>query len=167
MRKYIVNLILMFLPSSRVFGFKRWLLRMAGCKVSPKVRVMRIRVNGVNVAIGEDTFIGDETFLMGGNDSWIHIGRDCDISSRVGIITGTHEFNPSSEVKAAGKGYSRDITIGDGVWIGFGALILPGVEIGSGAMVAAGAVVTKNVPRMAVVAGVPARVLYIRNQHEA
>jgi acetyltransferase-like isoleucine patch superfamily enzyme len=51
------------------------------------------------------------------------------------------------------------VDIGDDVWIGRGALVLPGVTIGDGAVVAAGAVVTKDVPAGSVVAGVPAKVV--------
>lgn len=51
------------------------------------------------------------------------------------------------------------ITIGDDVWIGAGALILPGVTVGHGSIIAAGAVVSKNVPPLSIVAGVPARVI--------
>jgi len=54
------------------------------------------------------------------------------------------------------------VIIGDDVWIGARAVILPGVEIGDGAVIAAGAVVTKHVPPMAIVGGVPARVIRFR-----
>ena len=153
MKYYIVNLIIFFLPSSRFFSLKRFLLKKCGAVIDKNVRVMRIRVQGVKLFIGNNTFIGDETLIMGG-DSRVIIGDNCDISSRVNIITGTHEFG--SKEQAAGKGYSEDIVIEDGVWIGFGATILHGVTIGKGAVVAAGSVVTKNVDAYSLYAGVPA-----------
>lgn len=55
-----------------------------------------------------------------------------------------------------------DIVIGDDVWIGYGATIMSGVKIGQGAVIAAGAMVTKDVPPYAVVAGVPAKVIKYR-----
>ena len=54
------------------------------------------------------------------------------------------------------------VTIGDDVWIGTRAIILPGVTIGNGVIIGAGAVVTKDVPDYAIVGGVPARVIRFR-----
>lgn len=81
--------------------------------------------------------------------------KNCDISGRVNIITGTHQIGTIEE--AAGEGYGKDITIEDGVWIGFGSTILPGVTIGKAAIIAAGSVVTHNVAPGTMVAGVPAK----------
>jgi carbonic anhydrase/acetyltransferase-like protein (isoleucine patch superfamily) len=58
------------------------------------------------------------------------------------------------------------VTLGNDVWIGHGAILLPGVEIGTGAVVGAGAVVTKNVRPFTIVAGVPAKALRRRLQPE-
>ena len=58
--------------------------------------------------------------------------------------------------------YMRDVEVGSNVWIGYGACILRGVSVGDNAVVGAAAVVTKDVPANAVVAGVPARILRMR-----
>ena len=58
-----------------------------------------------------------------------------------------------------GSQFSAPVHLGDDVWVGAGAVILPGVTVGAGSVVAAGAVVTAHVPPMVVVGGVPARVL--------
>jgi acetyltransferase-like isoleucine patch superfamily enzyme len=71
-----------------------------------------------------------------------------------------------------GKGGKEQILIGDDVWIGYGAIVLSGVEIGRGAVIGAGAVVTHDVKPYAIVGGNPARLIGLRftqdeiDQHE-
>ena len=154
MKYFLINILLTFLPSSRFFGFKRNLLRFCGAVIAKDVRVMKIRVLGVRLEVGEDTFIGDETLIMGTENTNVIIGKNCDISSRVSIVTGTHHLGNIE--RAAGIGYGEDIIIEDGVWIGFGAVILSGVKIGKGAIIAAGSVVTNDIPSAYLAAGVPA-----------
>lgn len=156
MKYYIVNLIISFLPISRWFGFKRFLLRFCGAIIRDNVRVMRIRVQGINLIVDSNTFIGDDTLIMGTEGTNVIIGKNCDISSRVNIVTGTHHVGTLQQ--AAGAGYGEDIIIEDGVWIGFGATILHGVTIGKGSIVASGSVVKSNVPQGVLVAGVPAKI---------
>jgi maltose O-acetyltransferase len=74
------------------------------------------------------------------------------------IGTGTHQIDPIGS-HSAGTGVSRDVVIGDGVWLGACSTILPGVSVGAKAVVAAGAVVTHDVPPRSLVAGIPARVI--------
>ena len=139
MMHYIVNIIFFFLPGSRFFAFKRFLLVRTGVDVGKNVRVMRIRVEGVKLSIGENTFIGDETIITGGKSN-VTIGKNCEISSRVSIVTGTHKIGNIEH--AAADGYSEDIIIEDGVWVGYGVTILHGVTIGKGSIIGAGSVVT-------------------------
>ncbi|MDD5727023.1 MAG: DapH/DapD/GlmU-related protein [Victivallales bacterium] len=75
---------------------------------------------------------------------------------RVGIVCGTHEIDPEGP-RSAGAGTGKDIIIEDGVWIGYGAIILPGVRIGRKAIIAAGAIVTEDVSPRTIVGGNPAR----------
>ena len=156
MKYYIVNLLFFFLPASRCFALKRCLLRFCGAKIGSNVRLMRIRVQGIQLIIGDNTFIGDESLIMGTVNTQVIIGKNCDISTRVNIITGTHHIGTMEQ--AAGEGYGENIIIEDGVWIGFGAIILAGVRIGKGSIVAAGSVVNKNIPPGVLVAGVPAKI---------
>jgi maltose O-acetyltransferase len=153
MTRYIINMIMNILPGSRFFGLKRVLLKIVGVVVGENVRVMRVRIEGVKLNIGDNTYIGDETLITGG-ESTVVIGKNCDISSRVNIVTGSHRIG--SIKQAAGEGYAEDIIIGDGVWIGVGVTILSGVTIGEGVIIAAGSVVTKDIPAGVLVAGVPA-----------
>jgi maltose O-acetyltransferase len=108
----------------------------------------------IKVKIGNNSFVGHKTLFMGG-DSIIKIGQNCDISSNVSLICGSHEIGDSN--RRAAKGISKDIIIGNGVWIGYGSLILGGVTIGDGAIIAAGSVVNKSVPQNVIYGGVPAK----------
>src|SRR3989338_7803151 len=104
------------------------------------------------VKIGKGSILGDNIFLDG-RDKLI-IGDHVDIASGVMILNSEHDIN-SEDFKAI----SAPVEIGDFVFIGPRAIILPGVKIGKGAVVAAGAVVTKDVADFAIVGGVPAVVI--------
>lgn len=114
-------------------------------------------MGAIEVSIGPGTFVGHQTLITGGM-ARIVIGANCDISDRVGIFCGTHKIDAFGH-RSAGYGTGKDIMIEDGVWIGFGALILPGVTIGKKAVVAAGTVVHKDVPAFSVVGGNPMKVI--------
>ena len=110
----------------------------------------------VKVSIGENSFVGHKSLIMGG-DSTVYIGKNCDISSNVSIITGTHEVGGAE--RRAGAGFCKDVFIGDGTWIGYGSTILGGVKIGEGCIVGAGTLVNKDVPPNVIVGGVPFKIL--------
>ncbi|MEO1766441.1 acyltransferase [Thiobacter aerophilum] len=109
-----------------------------------------------HVHIGANTSIGPGCFLQASSQGHIIIGERCAIAAFTRIITPTHD---PAVLPVAAVGINRTVEIGDDVWIGTGAMILPGVRIGSRSIVAAGAVVTKDVPEDVMVAGVPARVV--------
>jgi acetyltransferase-like isoleucine patch superfamily enzyme len=104
------------------------------------------------VEIGEGTIIGQNAFLDG-RDKLV-IGKHVDIASDVLIYNSEHDINSDDFRPVHGV-----VQIGDYVFIGPRAIILPGVAIGKGAVVAAGAVVTKNVGDFEIVGGVPAKVI--------
>ncbi|MDE6660453.1 MAG: sugar O-acetyltransferase [Anaeroplasmataceae bacterium] len=108
---------------------------------------------GKNVVIGKRVWIqqGCTFFDRGG----ITIGDDVFIAPKVNLITLNHIMNPYERSTTIAK----PIKIGNRVWIGIAATILPGVTIGDNAIVAAGAVVTKDVPSNTVVAGNPAKII--------
>lgn len=85
----------------------------------------------------------------------VNFGEKVLLGPGVIIATATHPKDP--ELRAKGLEIAHPINIGDNVWIGMGAKILPGVAIGDNAIVGAGAVVTKNVDVGQTVAGVPAK----------
>ncbi|RFO95942.1 acetyltransferase [Rhodoferax lacus] len=108
------------------------------------------------IFIGNDVSIARSVDIGASSKGSISIGDRCAIAAGVRIVTATHDLYhlPVTEV-----GINRPIVIGEDVWIGTGAIILPGVEIKSGAVIAAGAVVTKDVPPDCVVGGVPAKII--------
>ncbi|MDE6053218.1 MAG: sugar O-acetyltransferase [Lachnospiraceae bacterium] len=108
---------------------------------------------GKNITIGKDVFINSGCHFQ--DQGGIEIGDGALIGHNVVLATINHDLNP----KENRKNHYAPIKIGAHVWIGSNATVLPGVTIGDYAVVAAGAVVTRDVPAMTVVGGVPAKVL--------
>jgi len=112
-------------------------------------------------AYGQNTYIGDHVFLnvlcniLDCNE--VHIGHHVMIGPAVQIYTAAHLLQ--AEPRIQGWEVAKPIVIEDNVWLGGGAILLPGVRIGRNAVVGAGAVVTRSVPANTVVAGNPARVI--------
>lgn len=107
------------------------------------------------ISIGKGVWInrGCEFYgAMLADNGTITIGDHCAIAPRVRILTGTHDYHYLDLPDLAAS-----VTIGDHVWVGAGATILPGVTIGSGVVIAAGSVVTRDVAPYVIVAGNPAR----------
>ncbi|MEJ5210007.1 MAG: acyltransferase [Burkholderiales bacterium] len=109
-----------------------------------------------HIRIGADTSIGPQVSLHASSQGFITIGERCAIAAYTRIITPTHD---PSVLPIVAVGINKSVSIGDDVWIGTGAIILPGVKIGSRSIVAAGAVVNRDVPEDVLVAGVPARIV--------
>lgn len=112
-----------------------------------------------NIRIGEGTIIGDHVFLDG--RAVLTIGSHTSIASEVLIYNSEHDIEDENFTAR-----EENVTIGDYVFIGPRAIILPGVEVGDGAVVAAGAVVTKRVEPYTVVGGVPAKIIGERKRKE-
>ncbi|MET9716415.1 sugar O-acetyltransferase [Streptomyces rochei] len=108
---------------------------------------------GSNITIGARTFVNYNLTAL--DVAAVTIGEDCQIGPNVQLLTPTHPLEPGprrDKLEAA-----RPITVGDNVWLGGGAIVLPGVTIGDNSVIGAGAVVTKDVPANVVVVGNPAR----------
>ncbi len=108
---------------------------------------------GKNLRIGKNVFINSCCCFQ--DQGGITIGDGALIGHRVVLATLNHGFLPEKRT----FNYPAPITIGNNVWIGSGATVLPGVAIGDNAIVAAGAVVTKDVAPSTIVGGVPAKFL--------
>lgn len=108
---------------------------------------------GKNITLGKDVFINSGCHFQ--DQGGITIGDGCLIGHNVVLATINHDLLPENNRQS----HYAPIHIGNHVWIGSNATVLPGVTIGDWAVVAAGAVVTKNVAERMVVGGVPARVI--------
>jgi maltose O-acetyltransferase len=110
---------------------------------------------------GYQTTIGDNTFINFGvvvlDVGRVTIGDDVQIGPNVQILTATHPLD--AETRRAGWESQKPITIADGVWLGGGAIVCPGVSIGQNAVIGAGAVVTRDLPPKVFAAGNPCRVI--------
>lgn len=108
-----------------------------------------------DVTIGDYTRIGIHCTLIGP----VCIGNHVNLAQGITVTALNHNFEDSSK-RIDEQGVStKPVVIGDDVWIGANAVILPGVTIGRHCVVAAGAVVTKDVPDHTLVGGVPAKVI--------
>ena len=113
-----------------------------------------------NIEIGENSIIGQESYLDG--SCGIIIGKNTDFS--MGVCVWTVEHNPQCPHYSMVDG-GAPVSIGDRVWISCRAIILPGVDVGEGAVVAAGSVVTKDVEPFTICAGIPAKKINERNRN--
>ena len=108
-----------------------------------------------NLKIGENTVInGNANFRF--KKGKITIGSDCLFGQNVTIISNTYVIEGVGTISPQNM-YSKDVAIGDNVWIGVNVVIMPGIVIGNNSIVAASAVVTKNIGENEVWAGVPAK----------
>jgi maltose O-acetyltransferase len=110
---------------------------------------------GQNIRIGEHTYLNVLCTILDCN--LVRIGQHVMIGPGVQIYTAAHHLQ--AEARSQGWEIARAISIEDNVWIGGGAILLPGVCIGRNAVVGAGAVVSRSVPANTVAAGNPARVI--------
>jgi len=110
--------------------------------------------------VGSSTVInGNANFRF--KEGVISIGSNCLFANNVTLICNTYCVNGNQYV-SSDRMYSKDIRIGDHVWVGSNVVILPGVDIGDNVIIGASSLVTKDVPSNEVWGGVPAKLLYKR-----
>ena len=110
---------------------------------------------GYNIRLGRNCFINYNCVFL--DCAAIEIGDDLQMAPAVQLYTATHPLDRAQRL--AGWEYAKPIRIGSGVWIGGGAIVLPGVTIGDGCVVGAGSVVTRDLPPGTLALGNPARIV--------
>lgn len=157
-RLWIYRLLTWWLPETRCFGWKRFLLRWAGATIGKNVHINSSAVFGGNgeLIVGDDVWIGARDVICPTAPARIFIGSHVDIGPEVMMLTGSHIIDLEGE-HIGGRGISESVSVGNGCWLGARAMILPGVTLAEKTLVAAGAVVTKSVEeRGELIAGIPA-----------
>lgn len=121
----------------------------------------KVRCHEGEIVIGAKSVIGQECTLS--TYERISIGRECIVADRSMFIDFDHSVAwTDAPIRTQGI-YTRPVTIGHNVWVGYGASVLRGATVGDNAVIGTYAVVTKDVPTNAVAAGVPARVVRMRD----
>jgi acetyltransferase-like isoleucine patch superfamily enzyme len=129
----------------------RWAWIGHGCK---------IRVHEGEVSIGAKTVIGQECTISAYQH--VSIGRECIIADRVMMIDFDHGATEVDRPIRLQGIYKRDVAVGHNVWIGYGACVLRGVTVADNSIVGTSAVLTRSFPANAVLGGVPARLIRMR-----
>lgn len=110
---------------------------------------------GCNIHVGENFFANFNLTIL--DEAEVRIGDNAFIGPNVSIFTACHPLD--AESRNTGVEWALPVTIGHNVWIGGGAIILPGVTVGDNVVIGAGSVVTRDVPSSTLVCGNPARPL--------
>lgn len=140
-----------YVPSHYV---RRFFYRIAGMRIGSgsTIHMGAVFYDASKISIGQDSIIG-ENAVLDGRDK-LTIGDHVDIASEVMIYNAEHDISDENF-----KAITAPVEIGDYVFIGPRAIILPGVKVGRGGVVGAGAVVTKDIGEFEIVGGVPAKVI--------
>lgn len=157
---YLYPIFCIFIPETKFFGLKRFILSLAKISIGKNVRIcssVRFIGNG-QISIGDNTWIGPQSLISSSAPSAVVIGANIDIAPRVFIGNGSHEVDPNG-LHSAGKGITGDITIEDGAWIGTGCIVLLNVKIGRKSIIAAGSVVNKDIEENIIAGGIPCKTI--------
>lgn len=117
---------------------------------------------GKHVHFGRDVYANFNLTLV--DDAHIYVGDGVMFAPNVVVATAAHPIEPN--LRRMAMQYNIDVHIGNNVWIGAGAVILPGVTIGDNTVIGAGSVVTKDIPANVVAVGNPCRVLRPIGEHD-
>jgi acetyltransferase-like isoleucine patch superfamily enzyme len=120
----------------------------------------KIRCHEGEVIIGDKAVLGQECTISAYQH--VRIGEQCVIADRAMFIDFDHGMAEVDRPIRVQGIYKRDVDVGANVWVGYGACILRGVTVGDNAVIGTNSVVTRDVPANAVVAGIPARLIRMR-----
>ena len=123
-----------------------------GCYIEPP---LHSNFGARHVFMGNDVYANYNLTLV--DDGNIYIGDNVMFAPNVIVATAGHPIIP--ELRRRGLQFNKDVHIGNNVWIGAGAILMPGVSIGDNTVIGAGSVVTKDIPSNVVAVGNPCRVL--------
>ena len=130
-----------------------------GCYIEPPLRA---NWGGHHVHFGNGVYANFNLTLV--DDTHIYVGNHVMFGPNVTLATAAHPIHPELRIKQAQ--FNRPITIGNNVWIGAGAVVLPGVTIGDNTVIGAGSIVTKDIPDHVVAVGNPCKVLRAINERD-
>lgn len=147
------NAVLEWMTRAREYEHKQMLEQCAAVGRRVRLRLPVVIYDPDHLRIGDDVDIGEFSHLRASGG--LTIGSRVLMASHVVITTRAHPLAPPRLNVTT----DAPVRIEDDVWIGAGAIVLPGVTVGAGAVIGAGAVVTEDVAPMTVVAGVPARAI--------
>jgi acetyltransferase-like isoleucine patch superfamily enzyme len=155
---YLYSLISFFIPETRLFKVKVFLLRIAGLKIGKGVKICSSAkfIGSGKVFIGDYSWVGANVFICSNSSGEVKIGSKVDIGPKVTITNGTHYLS-SGEDRVAGEGRVINVSIGDGSWVGMCSVLTPGSDVGNSVMIAAGSVVVGLLPAHSVCAGIPCK----------
>ena len=138
------------------FLTNRW-FRLNGIDIAKTAYISKrgfVRLGGGKLILEEYAQINAHCFLL--NFDTISIGKNSTLAYQVMVLTSANPNSPYNRLSELYPPTHAPVVIGDNVWVGARAVILPGVKIGNNVVVAAGSVITKDIPDNCLVAGVPA-----------
>jgi len=144
-----------------ISGWRDGTLRLASGSQVERGTILNLgdRHNGFGtLTVGERTWIGQYNNIRLAGGAEIRIGAGCLVSQFCTIVAANHTIARNVKIAEAPCALEpRGVTIGDDVWLGAGAIVLPGVTLGEGAVVGAGSVITQSIGAYEIWAGNPAR----------
>lgn len=138
---------------------RQWLVKNYLKKCGIELRVKKGAEISPNSIVGDFSELGTNSIIQAN----VTIGNHVIMGPDIKIYSRNHKFERlDTPIQKQGKNY-YETKIGDDVWIGANVIITAGSEIGDHVIIAAGSVVTKNIPKYAIVGGVPAKIIKYRN----